>query len=205
MRWLVTVLSCGPVPCSRCCSVNCVADHGGHTGVAAPLSIMRLTHLLSSVKCCAVPIVAIVTSCSPETGLLMSLLVVAVLVVASVSDPGGTSCCHSVPDCTSHLSGHWCRSCQCRSCRSPLYIVWPCVLVVRIRSNHLLLAFLLLLFLLVDCCSIPCLSLCCCILFLCHILVVLVPFAFSFVAVSFSFAISLLSWCPFPFPLLLFL
>ena len=112
----------------------------------------------------------------------MNLLVVAVLVVASVSDPGGTSCCHSVPDCTSHLFGHWCRSCQCRSCRSPL----------------------LLLFLLVDCCSIPCLFLCCCILCLCHILVVLVSFAYSCVAVPFSFAISLLSLYPLHFPLLLY-
>ena len=68
MYWLVTVLSCGPVPCSRCCSGICVANHGGRTGVAAPVSIMRLTHLLSSVICCAAPVMAIVTSCDPEMG-----------------------------------------------------------------------------------------------------------------------------------------
>ena len=34
--------------------------------------------------------------------------VVVTLVGASVSGPGGTSCCRSVPGFTSHLSGHWC-------------------------------------------------------------------------------------------------
>ena len=35
----------------------------------------------------------------------LAVVVVAMKVVASVSDPGGTSSCHSVIDCTSHLSG----------------------------------------------------------------------------------------------------
>ena len=107
---------------------------------------------------------------------LLPVLAVVAPVGASVTDPGDTSCCRSVPGCTSHLSGqsgHWCRRFLCRSCRSPLCIVWPCVLVVRICSKHLLRVFLLLLFLLVGCCSILCLFLCCCILFLCPILVVL--------------------------------
>ena len=38
------------------------------TQSTAPLSIMRLTHLLSSVGCCAVPIMAIVASWVPEMG-----------------------------------------------------------------------------------------------------------------------------------------
>ena len=101
------------------------------------------------------------------------MVVVVMLVVVCVSDPGGTSCCHSVTDCTSHLSGHWCRSCQYRSCRSPLCIVWPCVLVVHICSRHLLLAFLL---------------------SFSSLLVAVVSFSFSFVVVSFSFGISLLSF-----------
>ena len=167
MCWLVTVLSCGPAPCASWCSGNCDANHSGHTCVA---------HLLSSGGCCAAPIMARKFHVILRWVLLMDLLPVVVVVAqvdASVTDPGDTSCCRSVPGCTRHLSGHWCRRFLCRSCRSPLCIVWPCVLVVRICSKHLLHVFLLLLFFLVGCCSILCLFRYCCILFLCHILVVL--------------------------------
>ena len=101
--------------------------------------------------------------------LLMDLLPVEV--GASVTDPDSTSCCRSVPGFTSHLSGRWCRRLLCHSCRSPLCIAGPRVLVVHICSKCELLVFLLLLFLL-D----------------------VVSFSFSFVVVSFPFAISILSF-----------
>ena len=140
---------------------------------------------------------------------LLPVVVVVVLVGASVTDPDDASCCRSVPDCTSHLSGHWCQKFLCHSCRSPLCIVWPCVLVAHICSKHLLLVFLLLLFLLVACCTSPsngfpcpivdctCLfilcSCCCCSLCLC-----LLSFALVLALLSFSFVVpccSYVHWC----------
>ena len=63
--------------------------------MAAPLSTIRLTHLLSFVRLRQSWQFLVIL----RWGLLINLLVVAVLVVAPVFDPGGTVCCHSALGC----------------------------------------------------------------------------------------------------------
>ena len=103
---------------------------------------------------------------------LLPVLVVVMLVDASASGPGRTSCRRSVPDCASHLSGHIEGSSVAVVDRHSAlfsYVSWLPTSVANI----------------------------CCMLSFCSfssLLVVESSFAFSFVVVSFSFAISLLSF-----------
>ena len=156
------------VPHSR---LNCSLKRG------APLGLTKLssTAVARSGPCCGAPacrhktdpfvvfcelapVPSIVTSCDPEMG------------TADESAGCGSALCGTCVYMV-YLAVPVIRlvvavEVACRSCRSPLCIVWPCVLAVHICSKNMLHVCLLLLFLLVACCSL-CLSVCRCMLFLC--------------------------------------